>query len=169
MGTHPIFESDFDCLTDCDSYVGTAMQFQSRGGLLLDLSGAKMKTRPRARYNSQRRASLGAIYKEYDVDSPQESSMHIPAELVEATRAPRGFTHRRTSLPAVLQPPSLITMSERHFKEINEIIDDLLELERLSQPVLLSIKKVKKIMRPYERSLEMATNDCQADSENSEV
>jgi hypothetical protein len=46
----------------------------------------------------------------------KESSMHIPAELVEATRAPRGFTHRRTSLPAVLQPPSLITMSERHFK-----------------------------------------------------
>ncbi|CAG5097780.1 Oidioi.mRNA.OKI2018_I69.XSR.g15228.t2.cds [Oikopleura dioica] len=99
-----------------------------------------------------------------------ESSVHIPAELVEAARGPRGFTHRRTSLPAVLQPPSLITMSQRHFKEINEIIDDLLKLApTFSQPVLLSIKKVKKIMRPYERNLEMATNDCQADSENSEV
>merc|ERR1719384_3074500 len=62
-------------------------------------------------------------------------------------------------------------MSQRHFKEINVIIDDLLNdlAPTLSQPVLLCIKKVKKIMRPYERNLEMATNDCQADSENSEA
>jgi len=25
MGTHPIFESDFDCLTDFDSEVGIAL------------------------------------------------------------------------------------------------------------------------------------------------
>ena len=60
--------------------------------------------------------------------------------------------HRRTSLPAVLQPHGMakpIMIEARHFKELNLIINDLLQLQGLSQPAFLSLKRIKELLVSY--------------------